>query len=277
MDQPGLSWRWVEDGWIRMSDGQNFADSGVVILGGTGGVGIEAAGHFAEAGARGLVLMGRSAERGAAACDAVRARAPGVQVSFVRVDGTDPGAVKDAAAKAESELGQVDILVTASGPSDPPRLLHRFEIDDVPAILDGITLPPILMSMALLPSMRARGAGVIVVIASDAAKVATPGESLIGAGMASLVMFARTAALEAKREGVRINVVTPSLIAESTGAEMLFGDPFSAKLFEKAAGLAALGVPNPADIADTVLFLAGPSARRITGQVVSVNGGISVA
>jgi 2-hydroxycyclohexanecarboxyl-CoA dehydrogenase len=259
-----------------MSDGQSFADSGVVILGGTGGVGIEAACRFAEAGARGLVLMGRNAERGAAACEAVRARASGAKVSFISVDGTDPDAVKVAAAEAESELGQVDILVTASGPSDPPRLLHKFDVGDVPAIMSGITLPPILMSMALLPAMRARKAGVIVTIASDAAKVATPGESLIGAGMAALVMFARTAAMEAKREGIRINVVTPSLIAESTGAAMLFGDPFSAKLFEKAASLADLGVPNSADIADTVLFLAGPGARRMTGQVVSVNGGISV-
>ena len=260
-----------------MSSDGSFAGRRVAVLGGTGGVGIETACRFAEAGADGLVLMGRNAERGAAAEAAVRDRVPGTDVSFIGVDGTDPDAVAHAAATAEQRLGQVDVLVTASGPSDPPRLLHRFSLPDIPPVLHGIVLPPILMIGALLPAMRARGDGVIVTVASDAAKTATPGESLIGAGMAALVMFARTAALEAKREGVRINVVTPSLIAESTGAAMLFADPFSAKLFEKASTLADLGVPTSADIADTVLFLAGPGARRITGQVISVNGGISVA
>ncbi len=112
---------------------------------------------------------------------------------------------------------------------------------------------------------------------SAAAKIATPGETLIGAAMASILMFSRTAALEAKREGVRINGVAPSLIANTPGAEMLFGDPFSSRLFEKAAGMASLGVPAPEDLADTILFLAGPQSRRITGQALSVNGGISAA
>jgi 2-hydroxycyclohexanecarboxyl-CoA dehydrogenase len=255
----------------------DFAGQGVVVLGGTGGVGIETACRFAAEGAGGVVLMGRNPERGAKARDAVRDRVPGAEVSYVAVDGTDPDRVTEAAATAEERLGQVDVLVSASGPADPPRLLHKFAVADMPPILQGIVLPPILLTGALLPAMRKRGGGAIVLVASDAAKTATPGESLIGAGMAALLMFARTAALEAKREQVRINVVTPSLIAESTGAEMLFADPFSSRLFEKASTLADLGVPNSADVADTVLFLAGPGARRITGQVISVNGGISVA
>ena len=254
-----------------------FVDKGVVLLGGTAGVGLETACRFAEAGARAMVLMGRSPERAAAACDAVRARAPQATVSFVIVDATDAASVAQAAAQAQQELEGVDVLVTSTGPAKPPRLLHTIPLDDIEPTLENIVLPPLLMMSALLPAMRAQGHGVIVNVASDAAKVATPGESLIGASMAAIVMFSRTAAIEAKREGVRINVVTPSLIAGTPGADMLFSDPFSTKLFEKASALASLGVPDMTDLADTILFLASPAAKRITGQALSVNGGISVA
>ena len=133
------------------------------------------------------------------------------------------------------------------------------------------------MMHAVLPGMREQGGGAIVNVASDAAKVATPGETLIGAAMAAIVMFSRAAALEAKRDGVRINVLTPSLIANTPGAELIFGDPFSARMFEKAEALAHLGVAEPEDVAEAILFFAGPAARRITGQALSVNGGISAA
>jgi NAD(P)-dependent dehydrogenase (short-subunit alcohol dehydrogenase family) len=132
------------------------------------------------------------------------------------------------------------------------------------------------MMHAVLPAMRAQGGGSIITVASDAAKFATPGETLIGASMAAIVMFCRAAALEAKREGVRINVLTPSLIANTPGAALIESDPFSAKMFEKAAALAHLGVAEPEDLAAMALFLASPAARRITGQAISINGGISV-
>jgi NAD(P)-dependent dehydrogenase (short-subunit alcohol dehydrogenase family) len=75
---------------------------------------------------------------------------------------------------------------------------------------------------------------------------------------------------------VRINLLTPSLIAGTPGAAMIEGDPFSARMFAKAAGLAHLGVAEAADLASMAVYLAGPAARRITGQVISINGGISV-
>lgn len=89
-------------------------------------------------------------------------------------------------------------------------------------------------------------------------------------------MFSKAAALEAKREGVRINVLTPSLIADTPGAALIGSDPFSAKMFEKAIAMAHLGLASPADLASMTLFLASPAASRITGQAISINGGISV-
>jgi NAD(P)-dependent dehydrogenase (short-subunit alcohol dehydrogenase family) len=239
-------------------------------------VGLETAVQFAEQGSR-VVLIGRNDERGAAACDAVRDRVPDSEVSFVRGDCIDPGDATRAEQASRDRLGAIDVLVCTTGPSEPPRLVHTIPIEAFRPRLEEIILPPLHMIQAVLPGMRERRGGAIVAVASDAAKVATPGETLIGAAMAAIVMFCKAAAMEAKREGVRINVLTPSLIADTPGAALIAGEPFSAKMFERAAGMAHLGVAQPADLAAMAVFLAGPAACRITGQAVSINGGISVA
>jgi len=146
---------------------------------------------------------------------------------------------------------------------------------DLAPLLAQVALAPMYMARAVLPLMREQRSGVILNMASDAAKVPTPGETIIGAAMAAIVMFSRTLALEAKRDGIRVNVLTPSLIAGTATAERVQKEGFSAKLFAKAASLAHLGVAEPDDLAALIVFLASPQARRITGQVISVNGGIS--
>ena len=217
-----------------------IAECGVVILGGTAGVGLETAMQFTMQGAR-VVLLGRNAERGAAACDAVRERAPGCDVGFVQADATRAQDAVAAEVSARARLGAIDVLVCTSGPSQPPRLLDGIPIDDLKIRVEEIMLPPMHMTYAVLPAMRRQRSGSIVNIASDAAKVATPGETLIGAAMGAIVMFSRAAALEVKREGVRINLLTPSLIAGTPGAALIGADPFSAKMFERAAAMAHLG------------------------------------
>ena len=247
----------------------------VAILGGSAGVGLETAAQFAEQGAR-LVLLGRNSERGETARQQILDRAPRAEVGFVRVDATDPEDTLRAEAECRQLLGSIDVLVNTTGPSDHPRLLHNIAIQTIQQRINEIILPPMHMMHAALPAMRANGCGSIINVASDAAKVATPGETLIGAAMAAIVMFSKAAALEVKREGVRINVLTPSLISDTPGAALISSDPFSAKLFEKTAAMAHLGVATPADLASMALYLASSAASRITGQAISINGGISV-
>jgi 2-hydroxycyclohexanecarboxyl-CoA dehydrogenase len=253
-----------------------LSECGVVILGGTAGVGLETAVHFAQSGSR-IVLMGRNAGRGDAARNTVRERVPGSEVNFVRVDAGDPRDALSAERQAHDILGRIDVLICTTGPSHPPQLLKDIPITDIQIRLNELVLPPLHMMHACLPAMRAQKSGVIVNVASDAAKVATRGETLIGAAMASIVMFSKAAAVEEKRNGIRINLLTPSLIAGTPGAALIFADPFSARMFEKASALAHLGVAEAEDLAAMALFLAGPAARRITGQAISINGGISVA
>ncbi|WP_250281080.1 SDR family NAD(P)-dependent oxidoreductase [Frankia sp. CiP1_Cm_nod2] len=255
---------------------KSISDYGVAVLGGTTGVGLETGAQFAEHGAR-VVVLGRNLKRGEAACQTIRDRAPTADVSFIQVDATDPADALQAEADARAHLGDIDVLVNTTGPSEPPRLLHNIPIHNIRPRIDEVVLPPLHMMYAVLPSMRQRRAGAIINVASDAAKVATPGETLIGAAMAAIVMFSKAAALEVKREGVRINLLTPSIIAGTPGAALIDGEPFSAKMFAKATSMAHLGVAESSDLAAMALFLASPAARRITGQAISINGGISVA
>ena len=90
-------------------------------------------------------------------------------------------------------------------------------------------------------------------------------------------MFSRALAIEMKREGIRVNVVTPSLVAGTGTTERVSADAFSARIVDRIKAVACLGTPDAAEVAALVAFLLGPEAGKITGQVVSINGGVSAA
>lgn len=254
---------------------REYQDSAVVVAGGTSGVGLASALRFADAGVRRIGLLARNPARGAAARRRVLEHCPDAQVEFVPADAMEVDQVSTAIAEAHRALGGIDVLVSSVTGTYRPELLHRTPPEDLPAILTAQAVPPMLLTRAVLPFMREQCGGSIVNIASDAAKVPTPGEAALGGAMAAIVMFSRVAAVEAKRDGVRVNAVTPSLITGTPTADNVLRDGFSKSLFEKAARQAHLGVAEPEDLASLVVFLGGPGAARLTGQTISVNGGIS--
>jgi 2-hydroxycyclohexanecarboxyl-CoA dehydrogenase len=217
--------------------------SGVIITGGTSGIGLAGARAFATAGVPRLVLIGRDAERGRAAVAAIKTEA---RIEFISADGNDPEQAERAVAQAQELAGPIDVLVNATAGPYLPRLLIDTPLADVPAIVAQQALAPLLMTRAVLPAMRSQRGGCIINIASDAAKVATPGEALIGAAMAAIVMFSRTVAMEAKRDGVRVNALTPSLVEGTGVSERLFQDEFSSRLFGKAGSRWPRYRPAPA-------------------------------
>ena len=260
-----------------MSDARELSESAVLIAGGSSGVGLASALALVDAGVRRVTLVSRSVERGEAARALVAGRALGVQADFIATDADDPSAVEDAVGRAHAAMGRIVVLVSSIASAFRPELLFRTPMADVAGILTAQALPPMYFTRAVLPFMRADGGGSIMNIASDAAKTATPGESVLGAAMAAIVMFTRTVAIEGKRDSIRANALTPSLIANTPTAERVLSDGFSKNLFEKAAQQAHLGVAEPEDLASLVVFLASPAAAKLTGQAISVNGGISAA
>lgn len=249
--------------------------SHAVIGGGTSGVGLETARLLLREGAAQVVLIGRNPDKGAAAAAGLNAQGHAGVASFQQADLCDSSAVAPAIAAVEARIGPIDIAISAANSGGVPGLFHLLDPAAIVAQLNEQALPALLLSAAVLPVMRQRRRGAIILVASDAARVPTPGESVIGAGMAAVTRFATTLAMEAKRDGIRVNAVTPSLIADTQSYDRLMDDPFAAKLFQRAEKAAALGLTRPQDIAPTLVFLASPAASRLTGQVISVNGGIS--
>lgn len=253
-----------------------FAGKRALLVGGTSGIGLEAARMLLERGATAICIAGRDAERGQEAVKSLGQAEKNAQ--YLQADCRAPDQARQLAESAREAIGGIDILVTSASGSHLPEILFRIDIEEVrSAVIDGL-LPHVLACRAVLPHMMEAGDGAIVTVASDAGKVATPGESVIGACMAGIVQFTRTLAIEGKRNGIRANCVTPSLVEGTPLTERLMADgTFSSRLFAKARPLAGLGPTTAQDVAELALFLASPRARRITGQAVSVNGGVSAA
>jgi 2-hydroxycyclohexanecarboxyl-CoA dehydrogenase len=252
-------------------------DASVLITGGTSGVGLATAIAFARAGVPRIGINGRDAARGARARAAVLAQAPQARVEFFPGDCNDAAQARRVCEAAKEAFAAVDVLVNSTVGPYGPKLFHNIPYDEVGKIVATQMMTPILTSSVVWPWMRERKCGVIVNIASDAGKVATPGESVIGAAMAGIIMFSRTLAIEGKRDGIRVNCLTPSIIEGTITYGNVMADEFSGKLFGKAVKMAQLGLVQPGDLADMIVFLAGPSGARLTGQAISINGGISAA
>jgi NAD(P)-dependent dehydrogenase (short-subunit alcohol dehydrogenase family) len=221
--------------------------------------------------------VGRDVDRGHGARDAIADRCPKAKVEFIPIDATDANQVAAALRTTVEHFGTLDVVVCSTASSYRPELIHRMPPEDVTGTMIAMTQPPLLLTHGAMAIMRQQGGGSIINIASDAGKVATPGESALGAAMAAIIMFSRVAAIEGKRDGVRVNVLTPSLVLGTATAENVLREGFSKKLFEKAAEQAHLGVATPDDLAGLIVYLAGPASAKLTGQAISVNGGISAA
>jgi NAD(P)-dependent dehydrogenase (short-subunit alcohol dehydrogenase family) len=248
-----------------------------LVTGGTAGIGLACAAALVRAGSSKIVITGRSRERGETAVQTLKRHAAGTDIRFLAADAsTVEGACASTDACVEW-FGRVDTLVSCAGGAPFPRLMHETPIENVIPTISSITSGVLLPARAVLPVMMQQKSGSIVCIASDASKVATPGEVAIGAAMSAIAMFCRGLAIEAKRSGIRVNCVTPSIVKGTPFYDMLMADPFSSKLFSKAERLAGLGVVDADEVADLVAFLATPASAKVTGQTISVNGGISAA
>lgn len=252
-----------------------LAGQSVAITGGTSGIGLATAEGLARAGAAHLVLVGRDAGRGAAAIARIAAAGPGTAVRFVQGDVARADTAARMAAAIADGPGQLDSVVTCAGGGHAPRLFHDLPDGAAEDILGQWLLGTVHTLRSAMPFLHAAGGGAIVTVASDAAKVPTPGEAVIGAAMAGIVMLTRTIAIEQARAGIRANCLTPSLVDGTLTYQHVMSDPFAARLFSKARDRARLGLATPEDQAAMVLFLLGPESRRMTGQTISINGGIS--
>lgn len=260
-----------------MTDGL-FHGQVALLTAATSGIGLAAAELLACHGARAVVVNGRHPEAGARAVERIRAQAgAAAAVEFIGADLGDPAQAAGLCEQVLARHGRIDVFVHGGGAEISPQLFVDLDPAHYRTLIDGHFSALLHTCRVVAPAMVRQGGGAIVAIASDAGKIATPGESVIGAMKAATIMFVRTLALELGRHQVRVNCVTPSLVTGTRAHDRVMAGAFSRRIFEKAAARARLGVPGPAAVAQAAVFLASPLSSHTTGQALSVNGGISAA
>lgn len=244
-----------------------------VVTGGAGGIGKAIARRLLEEGCAVAIF---DVNGGAAAATVQELSTIGAAVHEIVVDITDHAAVGRAVAAAEARLGAVDVLVNNAGwdrfipfLETTPELWQKI----IRINLDGA----LNMHHHVLPGMVARRTGKVVNIASDAARVGSSGEAVYAACKAGLIALSKTLAREHARHGICFNVVSPG--PTETALLQSFADESSdpARLldaFRRAVPMRRLGKPE--DVPGLVAFLASDDADFITGQVISVSGGLTM-
>jgi 2-hydroxycyclohexanecarboxyl-CoA dehydrogenase len=195
----------------------------------------------------------------------------------VELDVTDPASVKGGVAMAEGSLGPLDILVNNAGWDE---LRPFVDTDEAfwERVLDVNFKGALRMTHALLPGMVDRGFGRIVSIGSDAARVGSSLESVYSGAKGGVIAFTKTIAREAARSGVTANAVCPG----PTDTPMLAGIVAAHEDAERVIGAMTRAVPmrrlaQPEEVAAAVAFFASEQAGYITGQTLSVSGGLTMA
>ena len=246
----------------------------VIVTGGGGGIGTATCQRFAEEGAKVAVF---DINREAAVRAATLINEAGSKAAAFACDITDHAACQSAVNAAEAALGPLDILVNNAG-WDVFRPFVETSPSDWQKII-GINLVGVLnMHHAVLPRMVERKRGRIVNVSSDAARVGSSGEAVYAACKSGLIGFSKTIAREHARHNINVNVVCPGIVNTKLYEDYKKGARNPDKLddaFRRAIPLGRLG--EPADLPGAICFLASDDAAYITGQVISVSGGLTMA
>ena len=207
-----------------------------------------------------------------------RFEAEGSKVVVFDINGPNPVDVTDydAVGRAVAAAGPVDILVNNAG-WDLFRPFLETDREFWQKILSLNLLGVLNMMHCVLPGMIARGGGKVVSIASDAGRVGSSGEAVYSACKGGVIALTKTLARELARKNVRLNTVCPGLTETGMLEQFMQGAGNPEKLreaYRRAVPVGRLGQPE--DIAGAVLFLASDDAAFITGQTLSVSGGLTM-
>ena len=239
----------------------------VLVTGAARGIGAGIARAAAAAGA--AVALGDVAE----ASVKETAGALGPRALGLALDVSDARSVRAAVAEAEARLGPIDVLVNNAGIDVIGPFLESRE-DDWDRLWAVNLRGALLATRAVLDGMIARERGRIVNIGSDAGRVGSSAEAVYSATKGGLIAFTKTLAREVARHGVTVNCVCPGPTDTALLEQVRDYDEKLHASLARAIPLRRLG--RPEDVAAAVVFLAGDDAAYITGQTLSVSGGLTM-
>ncbi len=252
----------------------------VLITGAGSGMGQHMAVGFASEGAK--IAVNDIDPKGVAETIA-QVKAAGGQAYDATADITDLGNVKDMIAATESALGGIDILINNAALLTEHTLYLETDPEACAREIAVILFGTMHCSRAVLPGMIERGAGKIINIATDAARVGQEREANYSAAKGGVISFTKSLAKEVGRHNVNVNVVSPGAtnspmrIGLQEEMRKKLGDERWKEREQKVMRMYPLRrIGEMEDITNTVMFIASDAARQITGQVLSVNGGFAM-
>jgi 2-hydroxycyclohexanecarboxyl-CoA dehydrogenase len=252
---------------------QDLRNKTAFVTGAGSGIGRAIASRLALAGAR--VALADIDSDGARQTEQL-IRAVGGVACPIAVDITQFEAVQAAVQRTREELGRIDLLINNAGwDRIEPFLQNSPELWE--RVININLKGPIHCCRAVLDDMIAAGGGKIVSVSSDAARVGSSGEAVYAACKGGIISFSKTLARELARYKINVNVVCPGPTNTPLLEEVTRGEQ-GAKIIEamtRAIPFRRLGEPE--EIAAAVVFFASPDADFITGQVLSVSGGLTMA
>jgi 2-hydroxycyclohexanecarboxyl-CoA dehydrogenase len=252
---------------------RGLKDRVAIVTGAAGGIGQAICRRFVAEGVR---LAAADVNGPALAGLAGELKASGGDVLPLAFDITRLDEVEAAVARAQEAFGRIDILVNNAGWD-----IAKPFVETDPALWDKIIainlVGPLNLHKAVLPRLIAGGGGKVVNIASDAGRVGSSGESVYSACKGGLIAFSKTIARECARDNVRVNVVCPGPTDTPLLRSFVGEGEFGQKIYDglrKAIPLKRLGEPD--DLPGIIAFLSSADADFITGQVISVSGGLTM-
>jgi len=245
-----------------------------LVTGGGRGIGRAIALGLSQEGAQ-VAVLDILADNAAAVAREIEAT--GVKALALPADLTKRAQVDRAVADTLAQFGQIDILVNNAGWDRMEMFLDSEEEtwDKIIAInFKGL----LYVCKAALPSMVARGQGKVISIASDAGRAGSTGEAVYAGTKGAIIAFSKTLAREMARHKITVNVVCPGLTETPLLQGIREQSPKTEKVIEAVTRAIPLGrVGQPEDIAGAVVYLASPAADFVTGQTLSVSGGLTMA
>lgn len=239
-----------------------------VVTGGASGIGRATAETLAAAGAH-VVIGDLDQAKGAAVAAAIREA--GNKADFFQLDVTNLDAVGQFAKAVEERGLEVDVVVNVAGWGKIQPFMENSP-DFWRKVIDLNLLGPVAVTHAFLPGMIARGrGGKVITVASDAGRVGSSGETVYSGAKGGAIAFGKALAREVARYKINVNSVCPG----PTDTPLLAAVPEKhQEAFVKATPMRRLG--KPSEIADAVLFFASSESDFVTGQVLSVSGGMTM-